>query len=151
MQGRSVYIQLTLTVFIKEPVSKKERQSSLFKQVQPSQTLRHHRGCRPGFGLFVIVITGSRYQNPSSSWKGVKMLRARRRDLALLNKEGIINPLTVIIFGEGAQARTVMENSTPGAIKGGNIQRILNLFVHFGAPEEILYESHPHIGTNKLP
>jgi len=31
------------------------------------------------------------------------------------------------------------------------VNRILNLFVHFGATENILYESHPHIGTNKLP
>src|SRR6185312_12961204 len=35
--------------------------------------------------------------------------------------------------------------------KRGNIDRILNLFVHFGADENILYEAHPHIGTNKLP
>src|SRR4030095_15080459 len=31
------------------------------------------------------------------------------------------------------------------------VDRILNLFVRFGAEENILYESHPHIGTNKLP
>ncbi|MBP6233922.1 MAG: FAD-binding protein, partial [Chitinophagaceae bacterium] len=35
--------------------------------------------------------------------------------------------------------------------KRGDINRILNLFVHFGAEEQILYEAHPHIGTNKLP
>src|SRR6185312_252534 len=35
--------------------------------------------------------------------------------------------------------------------KRGNIDRILNLFVHFGAEENILFEAHPHIGTNKLP
>src|SRR6185295_17363429 len=35
--------------------------------------------------------------------------------------------------------------------KRGDIDRILNLFVHFGAEEKILYDAHPHIGTNKLP
>ncbi|HYM92872.1 MAG TPA: FAD-binding protein, partial [Chitinophagaceae bacterium] len=35
--------------------------------------------------------------------------------------------------------------------KRGDVNRILNLLVHFGAEENILYESHPHIGTNKLP
>ena len=35
--------------------------------------------------------------------------------------------------------------------KRGNIDKILRLFYHFGADENILYEAHPHIGTNKLP
>ncbi|MEJ0083710.1 MAG: hypothetical protein WDM78_22790 [Puia sp.] len=35
--------------------------------------------------------------------------------------------------------------------KRGNIQRIIDLFVQFGADENILFEAHPHIGTNKLP
>ena len=35
--------------------------------------------------------------------------------------------------------------------KRGDIDRILNLFVQFGAEDTILYQSHPHIGTNKLP
>ena len=35
--------------------------------------------------------------------------------------------------------------------KRGDINRILGRFVHFGAEENILYEAHPHIGTNKLP
>src|SRR5690606_13198712 len=35
--------------------------------------------------------------------------------------------------------------------KRGDVRRILEILVAHGAPENILFEAHPHIGTNKLP
>ena len=78
-------------------------------------------------------------------------MRARRRDLALLNKEGIINPESNYCFGEGGAGTYSDGKLYTRSNKRGNINRILNLFVQFGAEEKILYEAHPHIGTNKLP
>ncbi len=52
---------------------------------------------------------------------------------------------------KGVPAPTAMANCIPGVIKEGTSRRILDLFVRFGADENILYEAHPHIGTNKLP
>ena len=49
------------------------------------------------------------------------------------------------------QALIAMENYIPEVTSAEILDRILNLFVHFGADENILYEAHPHIGTNKLP
>ena len=80
-----------------------------------------------------------------------KDVRARRRDLAVLNKEGEVNPKAIIALVKAAPAPTAMVNYIPEAPKRGDVNRILNLFVHFGAEEKILYEAHPHIGTNKLP
>ncbi len=80
-----------------------------------------------------------------------KDVRARRRDLALLNKQGIINPESNYCFGEGGAGTYSDGKLYTRSTKRGNIDRILNLFVHFGADENILYEAHPHIGTNKLP
>ena len=80
-----------------------------------------------------------------------KDIRARRRDLALLNKEGIINPESNYCFGEGGAGTYSDGKLYTRSNKRGNIQRILDLFVQFGADEHILYEAHPHIGTNKLP
>jgi uncharacterized protein len=80
-----------------------------------------------------------------------KDVRARRRDLALLNKEGIINPESNYCFGEGGAGTYSDGKLYTRSTKRGDVDRILNLFVHFGADENILYESHPHIGTNKLP
>ena len=80
-----------------------------------------------------------------------KDVKSRRRDLAVLNKEGIVNPESNYCFGEGGAGTYSDGKLYTRSSKRGDINRILNLFVHFGAAENILYESHPHIGTNKLP
>ena len=80
-----------------------------------------------------------------------KDVRARRRDLATLNKEGIINPDSNYCFGEGGAGTYSDGKLYTRSNKRGDINRILQLFVHFGAAENILFDAHPHIGTNKLP
>src|SRR4029077_20228731 len=54
-------------------------------------------------------------------------------------------------FGEGGAGTYSDGKLYTRSNKRGNIQRILDLFVQFGAEENILFEAHPHIGTNKLP
>ena len=71
--------------------------------------------------------------------------------MAALNKEGIVNPESNYCFGEGGAGTYSDGKLYTRSNKRGDIDRILNLFVHFGADEKILYEAHPHIGTNKLP
>lgn len=83
--------------------------------------------------------------------KEEKDVRNRRRDLATLNKEGVVNPESNYCFGEGGAGTYSDGKLYTRSSKRGDINRILNLFVHFGAEEKILYEAHPHIGTNKLP
>jgi uncharacterized protein len=80
-----------------------------------------------------------------------KDVRARRRDLAKLNKEGIVNPESNYCFGEGGAGTYSDGKLYTRSNKRGSIDRILDLFVHFGAPENIASDAHPHIGTNKLP
>jgi uncharacterized FAD-dependent dehydrogenase len=80
-----------------------------------------------------------------------KDIRSRRRDLATLNKEGIINPESNYCFGEGGAGTYSDGKLYTRSNKRGNLERILDLFVRFGAEDSILFEAHPHIGTNKLP
>ena len=80
-----------------------------------------------------------------------KDVKSRRRDLAVLNKEGIINPESNYCFGEGGAGTYSDGKLYTRSTKRGDVNRILNLLVQFGADEKILYEAHPHIGTNKLP
>lgn len=80
-----------------------------------------------------------------------KDVRSRRRDLAAMNKEGIVNPESNYCFGEGGAGTYSDGKLYTRSTKRGDVQRLLNLFVHFGADERILYDAHPHIGTNKLP
>jgi uncharacterized protein len=80
-----------------------------------------------------------------------KDVRSRRRDLALLNKEGILHTDSNYCFGEGGAGTYSDGKLYTRSGKRGNIQRILEIFVQFGATPNILVEAHPHIGTNKLP
>src|SRR6202012_4393265 len=68
-----------------------------------------------------------------------------------MNKQGIVNPESNYCFGEGGAGTYSDGKLYTRATKRGNVQRILQLFTHFGAEDDILYDAHPHIGTNKLP
>ncbi|WP_373511932.1 NAD(P)/FAD-dependent oxidoreductase [Persicitalea sp.] len=80
-----------------------------------------------------------------------KDVRARRRDLAAINKHHIVNPDSNYCFGEGGAGTYSDGKLYTRSNKRGNIRRILEIFVAHGASEDILVEAHPHIGTNKLP
>lgn len=80
-----------------------------------------------------------------------KDVRARRRDLAQLTRNAIVNPDSNYCFGEGGAGTYSDGKLYTRSNKRGSIERILNLFIHFGATPRIAVDAHPHIGTNKLP
>jgi len=80
-----------------------------------------------------------------------KDVRARRRDLAAINKEHIVNPESNYCFGEGGAGTYSDGKLYTRSKKRGNVLKAMEWFVHFGAVEDILVDAHPHIGTNKLP
>lgn len=80
-----------------------------------------------------------------------KNVQARRRDLANLNKFGIVNPDSNYCFGEGGAGTYSDGKLYTRSNKRGDVQKVLQLFVDHGAPEDILVDARPHIGTNKLP
>lgn len=80
-----------------------------------------------------------------------KDIRSRRRDLATLNKEGLVNPDSNYCFGEGGAGTYSDGKLYTRSGKRGDINRILAILVMHGADPSILVDAHPHIGTNKLP
>jgi uncharacterized protein len=80
-----------------------------------------------------------------------KDVRGRRRDLKAINVDGIVNADSNYCFGEGGAGTYSDGKLYTRSKKRGDVDRILQLLVAFGATEEILVEAHPHIGTNKLP
>ncbi|MGI4833530.1 MAG: NAD(P)/FAD-dependent oxidoreductase [Janthinobacterium lividum] len=80
-----------------------------------------------------------------------KDVRARRRDLAALNKEQTVNPDSNYCFGEGGAGTYSDGKLYTRATKRGDVGRILRRLVQHGATPDILVDAHPHIGTNKLP
>jgi uncharacterized protein len=80
-----------------------------------------------------------------------KDVRARRRDLAAINKAQTVNPESNYCFGEGGAGTYSDGKLYTRSKKRGNVLKALEWLVHFGASDNILVEAHPHIGTNKLP
>jgi uncharacterized protein len=148
-RSRTVWVNLTVNAFIDEPFSQRPLQSFHFKDVSNAPIKVVIIGAGPA-GLFAALALIEAGIQPIVLERG-KDVRARRRDLAVLNKEGIVNPESNYCFGEGGAGTYSDGKLYTRSNKRGDIDRILNLFVHFGAEEKILYEAHPHIGTNKLP
>ena len=148
-RGKQSWINLAIYAYINEPYRQRELISFHFKEVHKSEKKVIVIGAGPA-GLFAALKLIESSIKPIILERG-KDVRARRRDLALLNKEGEINPESNYCFGEGGAGTYSDGKLYTRSSKRGDVNRILNLFVHFGAEEKILYESHPHIGTNKLP
>lgn len=80
-----------------------------------------------------------------------KDVQARRRDLAAINKDHIVNPESNYCFGEGGAGTYSDGKLYTRSKKRGDVRRILEILVAHGAKDDILVDAHPHIGTNKLP
>lgn len=146
---KQVYINLQLNAFIDEPFHQPDQHQFNFKSVHQAEKKVIIIGAGPA-GLFAALHLLESGIKPIILERG-KDVRSRRRDLAILNKEGIINPESNYCFGEGGAGTYSDGKLYTRSSKRGDIDRILRLFVHFGADESILFDAHPHIGTNKLP
>ncbi|MDF3076113.1 MAG: FAD-dependent oxidoreductase [Sphingobacteriaceae bacterium] len=80
-----------------------------------------------------------------------KDVKQRRRDLAAINKEGVINPESNYCFGEGGAGTYSDGKLYTRSNKRGDVNKVLQTFVAHGATGDILVDARPHIGTNKLP
>ncbi len=80
-----------------------------------------------------------------------KDVQERRKDIRTLQQDQIVNPNSNYCFGEGGAGTYSDGKLYTRSTKRGNVKKILQVFVQHGAKEEILIDTHPHIGSNKLP
>ncbi len=106
-------------------------------------------GCGPA-GMFAALRLIELGVRPIIIERGSDV-KKRRRDIAAINKEHIVNPESNYCFGEGGAGTYSDGKLYTRSKKRGDIQKSLEMFVAHGATEEILVDAHPHIGTNKLP
>ena len=99
-------------------------------------------------GLFAALTLAQAGANPILIERG-KPVDARTRDVAAMQRDGILDPDSNVQFGEGGAGAFSDGKLTTGT-KSPYIRHVLKTFVEHGAPEEILYLSKPHIGTDRL-
>lgn len=148
-RSRQVYVNVTLEAFLDEPYIHRSINPVTFRDVSRSAKTVLIIGAGPA-GLFAALKLLELGIRPVIVERG-KDVKARRRDLAVLNRQGIINPESNYCFGEGGAGTYSDGKLYTRSTKRGDVSRILQLLVQFGAAENILFESHPHVGTNKLP
>ena len=119
-----------------------------FKEVHESNPV-HIIGAGPA-GLFAALNALLLGYKPIIFERG-KTVRKRRRDLAKIAKEHVVNSDSNYCFGEGGAGTYSDGKLYTRSKKRGDVELVLELLVFFGASEDILIDAHPHIGTNKLP
>ena len=80
-----------------------------------------------------------------------KNVSDRKRDIALIHREHVIDPDSNYGFGEGGAGTFSDGKLYTRSKKRGSVQKVLEVLVQFGADPEILIDAHPHVGTDKLP
>ncbi|MFI3302064.1 MAG: FAD-dependent protein [Rikenellaceae bacterium] len=101
-------------------------------------------------GLFAALRLIERGLRPVVLERG-RDVKERKRDIAQINRNGDIDPNSNYAFGEGGAGTFSDGKLFTRSKKRGDYRKALECLVYHGASEEILYEAHPHIGTDKLP
>lgn len=144
---RNIKVNLTLKVFINEPPQEENIQFD-YKDVSLAQPV-YIVGAGPA-GLFAALRCLEQGYKPVIFERG-KDVQSRRRDLATLNRDHVVNPESNYCFGEGGAGTYSDGKLYTRSHKRGDVLKTLRTLVFHGAERTILADAHPHVGTNKLP
>jgi uncharacterized FAD-dependent dehydrogenase len=147
-RSRNIKINLKLAVSINEALAEEEIVMD-YKDVGSAKHSITIIGAGPA-GLYAALRCLELGIKPIVFERG-KDVQARRRDLAAINKEHLVNRESNYCFGEGGAGTYSDGKLYTRSSKRGDIEQILKTFVYHGADDVILVDAHPHIGTNKLP
>lgn len=147
-RGRQVKINVTAEIFLDEDPIPRIGDREEYPQVSSAEPIIIV-GAGPA-GLFAALRAIELGVKPIVIERG-QDVRARRRDLAAINKDQIVNPDSNYCFGEGGAGTYSDGKLYTRSKKRGDIRRVMEILVAHGASEDILIDAHPHIGTNKLP
>ena len=146
-RSRKINIHLTVTVFTKGEEAIKPNYQREYKDVSLATPIIII-GFGPA-GLFAALRLIELGLKPIVLERGKDVIE-RRKDLAKIHKHEV-NPDSNYCFGEGGAGTYSDGKLYTRSKKRGSVQRILEILVGHGAVEDIMIDTHPHIGTNKLP
>ncbi len=145
---RTIYVNLKVRVYLNEQPEDEEFIRTEYQNVE-GHTEAIVVGAGPG-GLFAALHLIELGIRPIVVERG-KDVHTRRKDIAKISREHLVNPESNYSFGEGGAGAFSDGKLYTRSKKRGNVDKILNVFCQHGASTSILIDAHPHIGTDKLP
>lgn len=145
---RTIFINLKVRAYIHEMPKDDEFEHTLYRPVDGKQQAIVV-GAGPG-GLFAALRLIELGIRPIVVERG-KNVRERKKDIARISREHIVDSESNYSFGEGGAGAYSDGKLYTRSKKRGNVNKILNVFCQHGASTSILIDAHPHIGTDKLP
>jgi hypothetical protein len=145
---RTVFVNLKLRVFVNEIPTDNGYLSIDYGDVSNGKPVVIV-GAGPA-GLFAALRAIEHGMRPIIVERG-KDVRERKKDLARISREHIVDSESNYSFGEGGAGAYSDGKLYTRSKKRGSVDKILNIFCQFGANTAILADAHPHIGTDKLP
>ena len=142
---RDIMIDLVCRINPEKPVA----EGMDLKDADPSRGQVVIVGSGPA-GLFAAMTLLEQGVRPIVLERG-KDVHARRVDIARISTQDIVDSDSNYSFGEGGAGTYSDGKLYTRSKKRGENSRVLGTFVQFGAPDDILCDAHPHIGTDKLP
>lgn len=147
---RQVMVNVTLRAFIDEPAPAHPLFTPIiYTPVAADAPQCIVVGAGPA-GLFAALRLIERGVRPIVLERG-KDVDSRRKDMARIAREGIVDPDSNYCFGEGGAGAYSDGKLYTRSKKRGPVDKILTVFHQHGAQEDILVDAHPHIGTDRLP
>ena len=145
---RTIFVNLKVRVYQNEMPSDDEFQHTEYHNVEEKPQVIVV-GAGPG-GLFAALRLIELGLKPVVVERG-KNVRDRKKDMAQISRQHLVNPESNYSFGEGGAGAYSDGKLYTRSKKRGNVDKILNVFCQHGASTAILADAHPHIGTDKLP
>ena len=145
---RTIYVNLNVRVYINELPQDEGYLKTEYPDVSDrQQVIVVGEGPAGLFASLRLIELGLR---PIVLERG-KDVHERKRDLALITKTQKVDAESNYCFGEGGAGAYSDGKLYTRSKKRGNVDKILNVFCQHGASTSILADTHPHIGTDKLP